>query len=123
MLKKNISIKWLILKNGVEKFVIKNFSIFVPSSAGDFKLLGFHTKISIITIFPLLSKLLQILDIKTKIVKSNLFCKTKKKFKDSIMLKKYFDKYGSDKSSVHNYHLIYGSLFKNKDRKKSNFLL
>jgi hypothetical protein len=113
-----LSLIWLIIRNGAEKYLVKNFHIFVPSSAGDFKLLGFHTKISIITIFPLLSKLLQILDIKTKIVKSNLFCKTKKKFKDSIMLKKYFDKYGSDKSSVHNYHLIYGSLFKNKNRVK-----
>ena len=70
-----LSLIWLIIRNGVEKYLVKNFHIFVPSSAGNFKLLGFHTKISIITIFPLLSKLLLILNIKTKIIKSNLFCK------------------------------------------------
>jgi len=51
---------WLILRKGVEKYLVKNFSIYVPSSAGDSKILGFHTKISIITIFPLLSRLLKI---------------------------------------------------------------
>ena len=48
---------WLILRKGVEKIPCKNFNIYVPSSAGDSKILGFHTKISIITIFPLLSRL------------------------------------------------------------------
>ena len=35
---------WLILRKGVEKYLVKNFSIYVPSSAGDSKILGFHTK-------------------------------------------------------------------------------
>ena len=33
-------------------------------------------------------------------------------------MKKYFNKYGSDKSSTHNYHLIYGSLFKKNNKVK-----
>ncbi|MDB9739582.1 class I SAM-dependent methyltransferase [Candidatus Pelagibacter sp.] len=107
---------WLILRNGVEKYLVKNFHIFVPSSAGNFKLLGFHTKISIITIFPLLSRLLQILDFKVKIIKSKLFCTQRKKIKESVLLKKYFNEYGSDKSSIHNYHYIYSSLFKDNNK-------
>ena len=109
---------WLILRKGVEKYLVKNFSIYVPSSAGDSKILGFHTKISIITIFPLLSRLLKILNIKNGIINANYFCKQRKKLKQSKILKKYFNKYGSDKSSIHNYHLIYGSLFKKNNKVK-----
>ena len=69
-----LKVTWLILRKGVEKYLVKNFSMFVPSSAGDSKILGFHTKISIITIFPLLSKLLNILDLKIKIIKADKFC-------------------------------------------------
>ena len=109
---------WLIFRKGVEKYLIKNFNIYVPSSAGDSKILGFHTKISIITIFPLLSRLLKILNIKNEIINANYFCKQRKKLKQSKILKKYFNKYGSDKSSIHNYHLIYGSLFKKNNKVK-----
>ena len=69
---------WLILRKGVEKYLVKNFSIYVPSSAGNSKILGFHTKISIITIFPLLSRLLKILNIKNGIINANYFCKQRK---------------------------------------------
>ena len=113
-----LSILWLILRNGVEKYLVKNFHIFVPSSAGSSKLLGLHTKISIITIFPLLSKLIKILNIKLKIQKAYIFCQERKKNQESELLKKYFNQYGSDKSSIHNYHFIYASLFKNRNKIK-----
>ena len=114
MFKKNISIKWLVLKNGIEKFVIKNFSIFVPSSAGNYKILGYHTIVGINSIFPLLALVLRALKINLKVTEV-------KKFKnnyDAKKLKYLFNKYGSDKSKVHNYHLIYGSLFKKKNKVK-----
>jgi len=113
-----LSTLWLILRNGVEKYLVKNFQLFVPSSAGNSKLLGLHTKICIIAIFPLLSQLINILNIKLKNQKAAIFCKEKKKVQESELLKKYFNKYGSDKSSVHNYHFIYSSLFKNKNKIK-----
>tara|TARA_B110000003_G_C16345170_1_gene416444 strand:- start:39 stop:506 length:468 start_codon:yes stop_codon:yes gene_type:complete len=113
-----LKIIWLILRNGIEKYFVKNFHIFVPSSAGDSKILGFHTKISIITIFPLLSKLIKILNLKINIISAKSFCKQRKKFKDSKILKNYFNKYGSDKSTIHNYHFIYGSLFENNKKIK-----
>ena len=110
MIKKSLSLKWLILKSGVEKFVVKNFPIFVPSSGGNYKILGFHTIIGINTLFLLIAKVLQNLKINVKII--NVI-----KFQNNINAKKLkylFNKYGSDKSNIHNYHLIYGSLFKKK---------
>ncbi len=113
-----LSILWLILRNGVEKYLIKNFLIFVPSSSGSAKLLGIHTRASIITIFPLLSKLIKIVNFEPKIISANKFCKDKKKLLESSILKNHFNKYGSDKSSVHNYHFVYSSLFKEKNKVK-----
>ena len=114
----NLSIKWLVLRKGVEKYLIKNFKIFVPSSSGDSKILGLHTKIAINTVFPLISKLLKILDFNLEIEKANTFCKKRKRISQSNLLKNKFNYYNSDKSSKHNYHYIYGSLFKNKEKIK-----
>ena len=114
---KNLSIKWLIIKSGIEKYLVKNFEIFTPSSAGNFKLLGYHTKNGINKIFPIISKLLSLLKIKIKIISVERFAKNMNMQKNTKLIKSYFNKYQSDKSKVHNYHLIYGSLFK----KKNNF--
>ena len=115
---KKLSVKWLVLRHGVEKYLVKNFKIFVPNSVGSSKLLGFHTSQSINLIFPLISKLISTFKIKIKITNASLFCKKKKIKKDSAKIKKLFDYYGSDKSTVHNYHLIYSSIFSNKNKVK-----
>jgi hypothetical protein len=73
MFKKNISIKWLVFKNGIEKFVVKNFSIFVPSSAGNYKILGCHTIVGINSIFPLLALVLRALKINLKVTEVKKF--------------------------------------------------
>ena len=65
-MKKNLSIKWLVVKNGIEKFLIKNFEIFVPSSAGNFRDVGHHTQVGINKIFPILSELIYSLKQKKK---------------------------------------------------------
>ena len=117
-MKTRFSTKWLVLKSGVEKYLIKNFDIFVPSSAGNYKTLGYLTQLNINQIFPLLSKLLLSLKIKTKIVPVKKFIKNIDSKNDPQLLKKIFDKYQSDKSKTHNYHLIYGSLFKKKTEVK-----
>ena len=73
MFKKNISIKWLVFKNGIEKFVIKNFSIFVPSAAGNYKILEYHTIVGINIIFPLLALVLRALKINLKVTEVKKF--------------------------------------------------
>ena len=113
-MKKRLSNTWLIIKFGVEKYLTKNFKMFVPSSAGSSILLGKHTAISINLIFPLLEKLMQVMSIKTNIYSAVSFCKKNKTIEESIKLKKLFDFYGSDKSTMHNYHLVYASLFQKK---------
>lgn len=117
-MKKNLSIKWLVIKDGIEKFLIKNFEIYVPSSAGNFKEIGFHTQIGINKIFPILSKLITTLKKKIEIVSVKKFSKKRGLKKNTELIKNYFEKYVSDKSKIHNYHLIYGSLFKKRNKIK-----
>ena len=117
-MKKNLSIKWLVVKNGIEKFLIKNFEIFVPSSAGNFREIGYHTQVGINKIFPLLSELIYSLKNKKKIMSVEKFSKKGGLKKNTELIKKYFIKYGSDKSKIHNYHLVYGSLFKKRSNIK-----
>ena len=117
-MKKNLSIKWLVVKDGIEKYLIKNFEIYVPSSAGNFKEIGFHTQIGINKIFPILSKLITTLKKKIEIVSVEKFSKKRGLKKNTELIKNYFTKYDSDKSKIHNYHLIYGSLFKKRNKIK-----
>jgi len=117
-MKKKLSLMWFIYKYGIEKYFLKNFKMYAPSVAGDSKLKGKHTIETINLIFPLISKLLLKLNIKSKIIYSKSFCKNKGRLNQSKEVKKLFDFYGSDKGSVHDYHLIYASLFKNKKKVK-----
>ena len=117
-MKSNISNKWLVLRHGVEKYLVKNFDIFVPSSAGHYKLIGKHTERSINLTFPLIYDLLlsqKIISPKLKNI-NNLFKSENKKKVEK--LESLFNKYGSDKSSSHDYHKIYGALFKNNRKVK-----
>ena len=117
-MKNSISIKWLVLRHGVEKYLAKNFEIFVPSSAASAKILGFHTKICINLVFPLLSKLLSVYSPGKEIQSAEYFCKKKKKLNEANKIKFYFNKYKSDKSLNHNYHLVYGALFPDTNKVK-----
>lgn len=121
MTTKKISILWLIIRNGIEKYLVKNFKIFVPSSAGNYRILGYHTLIGIKKIFPLLSELIYLKTRRPKTLSAITFSKRFKN-KDNIKkIKKLFNKYRSDKSKIHNYHLIYGSLFKETNNIKKVF--
>ena len=91
-MKNSISIKWLILRHGVEKYLAKNFEIFAPSSAGSAKILGFHTQICINLVFPLLSKLLSVYSPIKEIQSAEYFCKKRKKLNEANKLKFYFNK-------------------------------
>ncbi len=117
-MKTSLSTKWLVLKDGVEKYLIKNFDTFVPSSAGNFRAIGNLTQININQIFPLLSKMISTLKIEIKIVPLKKFSKIINSKDGPELLKKKLNEYKSDKSSTHNYHLIYGSLFKKRTKVK-----
>ena len=112
---KKLSLIWLIYKHGIEKYFYKNFKLYAPSVAGDSNLKGRHTIETIKLIFPLILKLLLTFKIKPKIINANSFYKNKDEIKK---LKKLFDFYGSDKAKIHNYHLIYSSIFSKKIKVK-----
>lgn len=110
-MKKKFSLIWLIYKHGIEKYFYKNFKLYAPSVAGSSNLKGRHTIKTIKLIFPLFLKLILILNIKPKIISIKAFYKNKNETKK---LKKLLDFYGSDKAKIHNYHLIYSSIFLKK---------
>ena len=70
-MKKKLSLIWFIYKYGIEKYFSKNFKMYSPSVAGDSSLKGKRTVETINLIFPLISKLLLKLNIKSKIINSN----------------------------------------------------
>tara|TARA_Y100001970_G_C14234139_1_gene860714 strand:- start:2351 stop:3157 length:807 start_codon:yes stop_codon:yes gene_type:complete len=110
---KKLSSAWLIIRHDFYKLIYKNFSLFNPNSAGRHKSLGLFTYKSIVFSFPLILKIIESFS-KIKIIKSNFF--SNRNSQNNKNLKKLFNKYGSDKSKDHDYHLIYCGLF--KDLKK-----
>ena len=117
-MKKKLSLIWFIYKYGIEKYFSKNFKMYSPSVAGDSSLKGKHTVETINLIFPLISKLLLKLNIKSKIINSNIFSEGNKRAEFSSKIKKLFNFYGSDKAKHHDYHLIYSSIFLNNSKVK-----
>ena len=118
-MKKKYKIIWFIIKYSIEKFFLKNFEMYAPSVAGSSKTKGKITIDNINRIFPMISTLISNLGFRKKIINSKSFCISKKKLQEANKLKNLFNKHGSDKSSVHDYHYIYSSIFKNPTKIKN----
>ena len=91
-------------------------ALFVPNSAGDSQALLKLTLQAVSQTFPLLSHLLAVVG-RTKsspIRIEQLFTGAEAKAAADV-LKSLFDKFGSDKSTGHNYHRLYGEILKHKD--------
>lgn len=86
----------------------KTFPAFVPSSSGKTRNLTDLTVQSINQTFPLIESLLASLSINIPIITVDEFNKRIDSHEQSTRLKVLFDQYGSDKASIHNYHLVYG---------------
>jgi hypothetical protein len=117
--KSSLSNKYLIFKYGIEKYLIKNLEIFVPASAGDYRMIGKETLNVANQVFPLIRIIGEKNNETSNIKKIEDFSKERKISKNAIALKNLFNKFKSDKSQNHNYHLIYSALFKNKDKVKN----
>jgi len=94
--------------------IYKSFPAFRPSSAGKSKVLTYLTIQSINQTFPLIESLLTSLSIDIPIISVDEFSKQSNSHQPSMELKVLFDQYGSDKASMHNYHLIYGTVLSEK---------
>jgi hypothetical protein len=92
----------------------KTFPAFLPSSSGETKNLTNLTVQSINQTFPLIESLLASLSIDIPIISVDEFSKRANNLQPSMELKILFDQYGSDKASIHNYHLVYGAVLSDK---------
>jgi hypothetical protein len=90
--------------------VHESFPAFLPSSGGETKLLTNLTVQSISQTFPLIESMLIRLGMDTPVISVEEFSKQTDSHQSSMELKALFDKYGSDKASTHDYHLIYGTV-------------
>jgi hypothetical protein len=108
---------WLI--NNSRGYYVKlntreSFPAFRPSSRGKSKDLAKLTIQSINQTFPLIDSLLSSLSINIPIISVDEFSKRSNNHQPSMDLKVLFDQYGSDKASLHDYHLIYGTVLSEK---------
>jgi len=91
--------------------VIREFPIFVPNSAGSVKDLSRLTVQAADQTFPFLLDLLSRIGAQAKEpVPVASFVDSADKKAAAEQLKPLFDKFGSDKSTYHDYHLLYGSI-------------
>lgn len=94
--------------------IYESFPAFRPSSAGKSKALANLTIQSINQTFPLIESLLASLSINIPVITVDEFSKRANSQQPSTELKVLFDKFGSDKATKHNYHLIYGIVLSEK---------
>ena len=94
----------------------KSFPIFYPSSRGKSSDLAKLTIESINKTFPLIDLLLAGLDIDIPIISVEEFSMRSNSYQPAMELQVLFDQYGSDKASLHNYHLIYGTVLSEKHK-------
>lgn len=104
------------MENQVPVNLYQLLALFVPNSAGDSKALLRLTLQAVSQTFPLLSHLLGVVG-RTKLSPvriEQLFTDAQGKAAADV-LKLLFNKFGSDKSTAHNYHHLYGEILKNRD--------
>lgn len=109
----------LWLSNNSRGYYVKlntreSFPAFRPSSRGKSKDLAKKTIQSINQTFPLINSLLSSLSINIPIISVDEFSQRSNNHQPSMELKVLFDQYGSDKASLHDYHLIYGTVLSEK---------
>jgi hypothetical protein len=104
------------MENQVQVNLYQLLALFVPNSAGDSKALLRLTLQAVSQTFPLLSHLLGVVGrAKLSPVRiEQLFTDAQGKAAADV-LKLLFNKFGSDKSTAHNYHHLYGEILKNRD--------
>jgi hypothetical protein len=94
--------------------LLKEFSIFRPNMGGDYPVKAAITTESIRNTFPFLSRLSQSLGhAKLETTDCSDFSDDPVANSAALRLQQLFDLYGSDKSTLHNYHWLYGAILKN----------
>jgi hypothetical protein len=101
--------KWAGVRNN--KVVVDQLSVYSPNSSGTLQALAGLALQSAQQIFPLLSSLIEVTS-RPLIIPEPIeaLFRTQIAGNDPAELAELFNRYGSDKSSVHNYHLLYAPL-------------
>jgi hypothetical protein len=104
-----------LIKSSYEAEIIKALPLYVPGSSGSYKAIADLTILSANQIFPFLSHLIEVTGKNTlpDAVPIESVCTDTSSKECAESLKVCFDKYGSDKSSLNSYHLLYGAILKN----------
>jgi SAM-dependent methyltransferase len=96
---------------GFEPEILDRLPLFQPWSAGSVEALEKLTILAANRTFPLLADLLaETGRERTALVTAGDFCAEGAARASSLELKRLFDKYGSDKAALHDYHLVYGTV-------------
>jgi hypothetical protein len=100
--------------------LVSTFPLFTPKSGGFYKDRAILTVQSINQTFPFLSTLAASLGHRTEISSVENFALSQEDRESAAALKICLDSHGSDKAnSLHNYHLFYASILKNRDAVKA----
>jgi SAM-dependent methyltransferase len=97
--------------------VTKTFPAFAANSSGSYRSKARLARASINETVPLLARLCR--DHVSKIESVNIDSQLSNPFTNALL--ETFQKHGGDKSSFHNYHLVYGSLFDDPTKVKKVF--
>jgi hypothetical protein len=97
--------------------LVTRFPLYAPATSGSYEDKAEITIQTINQIFPLLSNFARVQREKHSDVRDiQKFTESSEDLQAADELKKFLDRYGSDKANVHNYHLLYGPLLKKRDR-------
>lgn len=100
--------------------VLTAFTAFIPNSAGKYKERAALTMQAINQVFPALESLAAAVNVQPLQVEDIAELSSDDEVRDSAEnLKVLLDKYGSDKSNLHNYHHIYGLALRDSDNVKN----
>jgi hypothetical protein len=97
--------------------VCYTFPMFQPYSSGTYEQRAELTINCINQTIPSLGSLATSIECRPPIVvKMEDFPKTEDQLRSANELKRYFDRYGSDKATLHQYHYVYGPILMDRDR-------
>lgn len=111
------SIREALDRDALDKAIYESLPLFSPLGGGQYKDLAELAIISANQTLPLMAYFASLIGVErvTEMKQAASLCGDSSSVTSAEKLKTLFDSYGTDKSTCHEYHYIYGSLFKNAE--------